>query len=496
MEKVAIANRGEIAVRIARACRDAGLVSLLLCSEVDRNSLAARVCDEVFVMRGLGPRDAYLDVDAVVAAALQRGADALHPGYGFLSENARLAESCTVAGITFIGPSARHIDTLGNKNQARAAMASSGVPLVQGSDPLESLDEARAAAERIGYPLLIKASMGGGGRGMRRVTRAADLASAFESARSEARSAFGSPAVFLEKYVERPRHIEVQIAADKHGNVVHLFERECSVQRRFQKLIEEAPSSFLDEATRHAMGQAAVRGAQAIGYDSLGTFEFLVDADRSFYFLEVNTRLQVEHPVTEEITGIDLVRLQMDVASGKPLPFRQEDIAMRGWAFEARVTCEDATVDFLPQPGRLAELSLPQGPGLRIDTGFFSGAEIPPYYDSLIAKIVVSGADREEARRRMLRALEETVIGGVPSSVPFHRWAFANEAFARGDLSTHFIEEQGWAAQAVSLDEDTRTLAAALVAVEMQRRLPAQPYANGEAATRWRLAGRTALQGP
>jgi len=476
-QKIAIANRGEIAVRVARACRDLGIRSVLLCAEVDRDSLAARHADEVHVMRGLGPRDAYLDVGAVVEAARRAGAQALHPGYGFLSENRALSQGCADAGIVFIGPSPGQIEVLGDKNRARAAMAAHGVPVVPGTEePLADVDEAVRRASEIGFPLLLKASKGGGGRGMRRVDRAEDLPQAFASAQSEARTAFGAPDVYLERYIERPRHIEIQIAADRHGSAVYLFERECSIQRRFQKMIEEAPSPFLDPETRRRMGDAAVAGARGIGYESLGTFEFLVDAQRNFYFLEVNTRLQVEHPVTEEITGVDLVRLQIELAAGAKLPFRQEDLSVRGWAFEARVTCEDPYAGFMPQPGRIEVFEPPAGPGVRVDTCAFSGAVIPAFFDSLVAKLIVRGDTREEARQRMLRALDEMRVAGLPTTIPFHQWAFGLDAFARGELNTHFLEDHRWTGQEAAVaDPATRRLAAALAAVDVYRRHHATP---------------------
>jgi acetyl-CoA carboxylase biotin carboxylase subunit len=512
-KRLLIANRGEIAVRVIRACRDLGITSVLLCAAADRASLGARLADEVALQTDCPPREAYLDVERVVRAARQHKVDALHPGYGFLSENPALARACDEAGIVFVGPAPEHIAMLGNKNEARARMGASGVPLVPGTErPLATVEEALAAADAIGWPLLLKASMGGGGRGMRRARNAAELREAFASAQSEARTAFGSGDVYLERYLERPRHIEIQVVADGHGNVVHLFERECSIQRRFQKMIEEAPSSAVSPALRRRMGEAAVRGARAIGYRNLATFEFLLDADGNFYFLEVNTRLQVEHPVTEEITGIDLVKTQIEIAAGHPLPFDQEEITLRGWAFEARLTCENPYQNFLPEPGLLTTVELPAGPGVRVDGWVYSGLTVPPYFDSLLAKLIVRGATREEARQRMLRALDETLINGVHTSVPFHRWAFAREAFARGDLSTHFLDEQGWgqhgAAQhlgvngkAVAPPMPPEALAAALAAIAMRERQGAQPAsarASGttsqdqalQAAVRWREAGR------
>ncbi|NDD31181.1 MAG: ATP-grasp domain-containing protein [Proteobacteria bacterium] len=495
--RMLIANRGEIAVRIIRACRDRGITPILLCAEVDRASLAARLADEVHCATGMGPRETYLDIETVVRAARAVNADCVHPGYGFLSENPNLSAACAAAGITFIGPSPEQIRLLGNKNAARRQMAESGVPVVPGSDaPLESLDEALAQADTIGYPVLLKASNGGGGRGMRKVFSPEQMPDAFSSARSEAQAAFGSADVYMERYIARPRHVEMQIAADAHGNAVYLFERECSIQRRFQKMVEEAPSPALDDVTRRRMGEAAVTGARAIGYQSLGTFEFLVDENRNFYFLEVNTRLQVEHPVTEEITGIDLVCLQIDIAAGLPLPFTQDQLSFHGWAFEARITCENVFVNFVPDPGRIEHLELPQGPGVRVDGQIYTGAVIPPFFDSLMAKLIVRGADREEARRRMLRALDEFVVVGTHSSLPFHRWVFRHEAFVRGDLSTHFLDEHDWTGSAKQLAASqvsarAAQIAAALAALSTPA-MSALPRATADidASANWRMAAR------
>mgnify|MGYP006277374147 CR=1 FL=1 len=496
-KRMLIANRGEIAVRIVRACHDRGITPILLCAEVDRASLAARLADEVYSVSGGGPRDIYLDIPGVIRAARAVNADCLHPGYGFLSENPLLSAACAEAGITFIGPSADAIRLLGNKNAARQQMIASGVPVVPGSDgPIADLETAQREAERIGYPVLIKASNGGGGRGMRRVTSSAQLRDAFFSARSEAQAAFGSGDVYMERYIARPRHVEMQIAVDVHGNAVYLFERECSVQRRFQKMIEEAPSPALDDETRRKMGEAAVRGAVSIGYHNLGTFEFLVDEERNFYFLEVNTRLQVEHPVTEQITGVDLVCLQIDIAAGLPLPFKQEEVRFGEWAFEARITCENVFANFVPDPGRVEYVEFPQGPGVRVDGQIFPGAVIPPYFDSLMCKLIVRGRTREEARMRMLRALDEFIIAGVHSSLPFHRWAFRQEAFAKGDLSTHFLEEQDWdgfvrAHGGKGSPEEIARMAAALAVLGLKMpEAPPRATEDEMAAAAWRMAAR------
>lgn len=496
--RMLIANRGEIAVRIVRACRDRGITSVLMCAEVDRESLAARLADEVheIAQKGPSPRDVYLDVGGIIDVARVTRCDALHPGYGFLSENPEFSSACRDAGVTFVGPGPEQIQLLGNKNAARSQMARHGVPVVPGSEsPLKNVDEALAEAHRIGYPVLLKASMGGGGRGMRHVTAPEQLIDAFSSARSEARLAFGLDDIYLERYIARPRHVEVQVAADADGHAVHLFERECSIQRRFQKMIEEAPSPAINEETRHRMGEAAVRGASSIGYQNLGTFEFLVDEQRNFYFLEVNTRLQVEHPVTEEITGVDLVSLQIDLAAGRPLPFRQSDLTWSGWSFEARITCEDPYHNFVPEPGRVQCLELPQGPGVRLDGCIYPGSIVLPHFDSLMAKLIVRGATREEARLRMLRALDELVIIGPPTTIPFHRWAFSSPAFASGDLSTHFLEENDWAGHANAhrsngVAPDIARLAAALAALGVPSAVTGIGADQDTAARQWRLASR------
>ena len=537
--KVLVANRGEIAVRIMQTLQQMGVTAAAVYSSVDRAALHVQAADVAWPLErgeegeaafpppspetfpagasggsppgpdpgsppghGLrGPTSQpYLDGERLVALALEHGVDAIHPGYGFLSENPEFAAACEAAGLKFIGPSAEHIRLLGHKNEARARMAASGVPIVPGTDrPIATLTEAFVEADRIGYPLLLKAAMGGGGRGMRRVRVPEELSDAFSTARSEAATAFGCGDVYLEHYIERPRHVEIQVAVDAHGNGVHLFERECSVQRRFQKMIEEAPSPAVDEALRRRMGEAAVAGACSIGYTTLCTFEFLLDPEGRFYFLEVNTRLQVEHPITEIIAGVDLVCLQIRLAAGEPLPFTQEDLTPRGWAFEARINAENPLGGFLPEPGRIHRLELPQGPGVRVDAAVREDSDISPFYDSMVAKLIVSGATREEARRRMLRALDEFRVVGPHTTIPFHQWAFSNEAFAAGDLSTHFLDEQGWARYAQEAREGhspDEAVAAALAAIHMEQRGEAPPPVAVAAvvetgANPWRDAGRT-----
>lgn len=487
--RVLIANRGEIALRLVRACRDLGIGSAILFPEADRTTLAVRLADVAIPVAGSEPRQAYLDIARVLDAARRAGADAVHPGYGFLSENADFARACQEAGLVFIGPPPEAIEQLGDKNRAREVMAAAGVPLVPGSSALPDLDTAVAEAARIGYPVLIKAAAGGGGRGMRLAQDERELRRSMPQAESEARAAFGNGSVYLEKYLVRPRHVEIQVAVDGEGRAVHLYERECSVQRRFQKMLEEAPSPLLDPDTRKAMGEAAVRGAQAAGYRNVGTFEFLVDQDKRFYFLEVNTRLQVEHPVTEELLGLDLVQAQVRLAAGEPLPWSQEDLRPRGWALECRIAAEDPEQGFLPALGRVSELRFPAGPGVRVDSHLYAGYEVPPHFDSLIAKVVTFGSDREQARRRMLRALDEFLVGGVRTTLPFHRALLQHPAFVAGDLSTGFLAEHfpSFASQPGQDHEELAALATALELHALGGAVDQDLAAAGEAAARaWR----------
>jgi acetyl-CoA carboxylase biotin carboxylase subunit len=493
--RVFVANRGEIAVRLIRACHDLGLEAAVLFPEADRDSLPVRMADTALRVPTppAGPRAAYLDIPTVVEAALRSGAQAVHPGYGFLAENAAFARACAEAGLVFIGPPPEAIEALGDKNRARSLMKAAGVPVVPGTETSVELDQALAAAAEIGYPVLIKAAGGGGGRGMRLARSEQDLRSLFPQARSEARAAFGNPSLYLEKYLEHPRHIEIQVVADRYGRALHLGERECSIQRRFQKMIEEAPSPFVDPDLRHQMGQAAVRGALEAGYSSLGTFEFLVDSARNFYFLEVNTRLQVEHPVTEEISGIDLVTTQIRLAAGEPLPWRQEEIRLEGWAIECRITAEDPAAGFLPLAGWVQEVTLPGGPGIRVDSHLYPGYEVSPYFDSLLAKVIARGRHREEARHRMLRALGELALSGLQTSQPFHQAVLQHPAFVAGDLSTHFVAEH-FAGFAPGLEERDLEMAALAAVWETHRRggMPREDLrrAAEEEARRWQMAGR------
>ena len=439
--KILIANRGEIAVRVIRACREMGITAVAIFSEVDRDALHVRLADEAYPIGPAPASQSYLSIPKILEAAQASGAEAIHPGYGFLSENPLLPEACEKAGITFIGPGAGAMRMMGNKVTARAAMIAAGVPVTPGTGILpDDPAAARKAVGEIPFPILIKAAAGGGGKGMRIVKSAGEMESALAQARSEARSAFGDPSVYGERYVTRPRHIEVQILADTQGTVLHLGERECTIQRRHQKLIEESPSPVVDAATRARLGEMAVRAAKAAGYVGAGTCEFLRDDDGSFYFMEMNARLQVEHPVTEMVTGRDLVKLQIRIAAGLPLGFEQDQTAPRGWSMECRIFAEDPARNFMPSPGRIGTLRVPAGPGIRDDGGVYQGYRVPLEYDPMISKLVSWGQTREEAIARMRRALDEYRIEGVRTTIPFHRRVMRHPAFLRGDMDTSFIE--------------------------------------------------------
>jgi acetyl-CoA carboxylase biotin carboxylase subunit len=465
LEKILIANRGEIAVRVLRCCRELGIPTVAVYSDADRQGLHVRYADEA---RRIGPPPAsqsYLQIEALLEAARQTGARAVHPGYGFLAENPEFARRCREAGLIFVGPPPEAMALLGDKAAARRVARQAGVPIVPGSEILQDQAEAAREAEAMGYPLVIKAAAGGGGKGMRVVRRPADLASAFREAKSEAGSSFGDPSVYLERYLERPRHVEFQILADGAGNVLHLGERECSVQRRHQKLIEESPSSLLDDKLRREMGAAAVALARASSYVNAGTVEFLVDVSGKFYFLEVNARLQVEHPVTEMVTGWDLVRLQLLIAGGGQIPFHQEDVSLRGWAMEFRISAEDPFSDFLPSSGPIRFLRPAGGPGVRDDTGVYSGAAVSAFYDPLIAKLIVWGEDRKSCLRRAERALAEYQVDGVATTLPFFRWVVRDRHFQAGDIDTGYIDRH-WKSfvEARSEASDGRRAQAALAA--------------------------------
>ncbi len=439
--KILIANRGEIAVRIIRACRELGVATVVAYSEADRHSLPVEMADEAICI-GPAPSDkSYLNIPNLVSAALISGAEAIHPGYGFLSENAYLAEVCEQCQIVFIGPSARTIEQFHDKAAARERMRAAGLPILPGVDrPVYTLDAAQRAAAEIGFPVMVKACAGGGGRGLRPAFNEADLARNFPVAQMEAQSAFGNGGLYLETLVEGARHVEVQVLVDRYGKAVHLGERDCSLQRRHQKIVEESPCVALDPQVRSEMGERAAAAAAAVGYEGVGTIEFLVDARGCYYFIEMNTRIQVEHPVSEMITGIDLVKWQMRVAAGEPLGFDQSAVAPRGHAIECRVNAEDPEQAFVPQSGLIAQYTAPGGPGIRVDTHLFPGYLMPPYYDSLLAKVIVWGSDRREAVARMARALEEFKIVGVTTNIPFHLRLLANPDFLEGRFDTHFVE--------------------------------------------------------
>ncbi len=442
-KKVLVANRGEIALRVIRACRELGIQTVAVYSEADRESLHVRFADDDVCIGPAPARESYLRIPRLIAAAEITGADAIHPGYGFLAENAEFAETCAASNITFIGPTPEQIRVMGDKAAARKAMADVGVPIIPGTPgPVEDAEEALGLAREIGFPVIIKAAAGGGGKGMRVAKNAEDFARSFQLARSEALSAFGNGDVYVEKYLARPRHIEFQIMGDKHGNTIHLGERDCSVQRRHQKLIEEAPSPIMTPELRERMGEAAVRGAKSIRYVGAGTIEMLYNEDGSFYFMEMNTRIQVEHPVTEMLTGIDLVKEQIRVAAGEKLSVKELP-PLRGHVIECRVNAEDPARNFQPSPGKIEVFHPPGGPGVRLDTHVYAGYTVPPFYDSLIAKLIVQGRDRQEAIRRMHMALESFIIEGVTTTIPFLGRVMMHKKFQAGDVDTKFLEREG-----------------------------------------------------
>lgn len=505
--KVLIANRGEIAIRIIRACRDLNIVPIAVYSEADNSSLHVRLADEAYRIGPAASTESYLKIDAIVAAAKQSGADGVHPGYGFLAENAQFARAVTDAGLTFIGPPASVIELMGSKISARRIAEESGVAVVPGTtDSLKSIDDARRVAERFGYPIMIKAASGGGGKGMRLVTSEEELDAAFQLAITESAAAFGDSQVYLEQAIIRPRHIEIQIFADTYGNVVHLGERECSIQRRHQKLVEECPSPIGNPQLRARMGEAAIKIARAVGYVGAGTVEFLVANGASgreeFYFLEMNTRLQVEHPVTELVTGLDLVCEQLKVASGAQLSFTQQDISWHGHAIECRIYAEDAEEDFMPSPGIISALHIPDGAGVRNDGGVYSGMEVSLYYDPLISKLAVWGASRAEAIDRMSRALDEYYIGGIKTTLGFLRRLIRDQEFARGRLDTGFIEafNERSAHKKISpnyeqqREEDLAMIAAGLAYAKADTRKEncSQPNEPHDKGSKWLSAARQA----
>jgi pyruvate carboxylase subunit A len=464
IKKILVANRGEIAVRVLRACREMGIESVAVFSDADKDALFAKYADEALPIGPASAAASYLNIPKIIEAAKQSGADAVHPGYGFLAENPQFAAACEQTGIRFIGPSSRVLELVGDKIAARRTMMNSGIPVVPGTNEcITDPDQARSAARAIGYPVIVKPSGGGGGIGMAVAADEAELMQALQSAQAIAGTTFGISDIYIEKYLHSPRHVEFQILGDSSGSVVHLGERECSIQRRHQKLIEESPSTALTPAMRAEMGDAAVHAARSVGYEGAGTVEFLV-ADGKFYFLEVNARIQVEHPVTEMVTGIDIVKAQIQIASGMPHGIRQEEVRIHGAAIECRINAEDPLNDFVPAPGIIKASYPPGGAGIRVDSGICGAGSIPPFYDSMIAKLIAWGRDREEAIRRMRRALQEYILVGIRSNIPFHLAVMQNERFLRGELSTHFIAAES------SLAEDMRRIAERQRA--LQDRLP------------------------
>jgi acetyl-CoA carboxylase biotin carboxylase subunit len=505
--KILIANRGEIAVRIVRACREMGIRAVAVYSEADRASLHVRLADEAYPIGPAPSRESYLVIEKMIGVARHAACDALHPGYGFLAENAALARACAAAGITFIGPSPEAMEQLGSKTAARHLAREAGVATVPGTlDPIEKREDLRKFAESVGFPLVLKAVAGGGGKGMRMVEREAELDAAWRDATSEAQNSFGDGRLYLEKYLLRPRHIEIQVLGDQHGQVIHLGERECSVQRRHQKVIEESPSPIMTSELRRAMGEAAVSLARAGRYTNAGTVEFLVDAERKFYFLEMNTRLQVEHPVTELVTSVDLVKLQIRIAAGEALPFRQQDVALRGHAIECRIYAEDPDNNFFPSPGKILQRRLPGGPGIRLDDGVYAGWTVPNDYDPMLGKLISWGSDRDEAIARLRRALDEYFASGIKTNVALFRRILATSDFQSGALYTSWLDDFLRTERKNSREtpnfsqdpgsssgrgEDAAILAAALWHSSQSR--PPRIFASDNHAvpeSRWKLVGR------
>ncbi|PGL72405.1 acetyl-CoA carboxylase biotin carboxylase subunit [Bacillus sp. AFS055030] len=443
MKKVLIANRGEIAIRIIRACKELNIETVAIYSEGDKEALHVQMADEAYCVGPKLSKDSYLNMTNIISIAKLTGCDGIHPGYGFLSENASFAELCTECNVKFIGPTADSISKMGTKDVARETMKEAGVPVVPGSQGIiESVEDGKKIAAEIGYPVIIKATAGGGGKGIRVAKDENELVKGIQITQQEAQTAFGNPGVYLERYITDFRHVEIQVLADEHGNTIHLGERDCTIQRRLQKLVEEAPSPVLDEETRQKMGQAAVRAAEAVNYWGAGTVEFIYEPQtKNFYFMEMNTRIQVEHPVTEYISGIDLIKQQLLIAKGHPLKITQSDVSLKGWSIECRINAENPDKNFMPSPGKIISYLPPGGPNVRVDSAVYSGYTIPPYYDSMIAKVIVHGKTREEAIAIMIRALEEFVVEGIYTTIPFHLNLLQNEIFVKGKYNTKFLEE-------------------------------------------------------
>ncbi len=497
--KVLVANRGEIAVRIMRTLREMNIKSVAVFSEPDRESIHVRYADEAYCVGPAASAESYLVIDKILAVAKESGAEAIHPGFGFLSENSDFAEACEKAGIVFIGPRSYAINAMGSKTHARKLMEKAGVPLVPGAkDAIEDPQEALALAKEMGFPVLIKAAAGGGGKGMRRVDGEAEFVASFEGARREALNAFGNGDVYVEKFVVRPKHVEFQVLADQHGNCIHLFERDCSVQRRHQKIIEETPCPTILPETREKMGEVAIAAAKAVDYVGAGTVEFLLDVDQSFYFLEMNTRLQVEHPITEMVTGIDLVRWQLKIANGEKLTLKQEDLEMRGAAVEARIYAEDPENKFMPSPGLITNIREPSGPWVRVDSGVYSGSTVPVHYDPMIAKLIVWGEDRQHAINRMQRALSEYVVAGITTNIEFHQEILDTPEFREGHYDTNWVPKYMEEREKV---ENEETVAFCEMAAVVARHLKDEAIAkqgassngtpvNGAAKNGWKEYGR------
>lgn len=490
-KKILVANRGEIAVRVMRACHELGIKPVAVFSDADRRSLHVRMADEAWHIGASPSSESYLLMDRIIDVAKKSGVDAIHPGYGFLSENAVFAQACADAGLVFIGPTPHAISAMGSKLGARQLMMAAGVPVVPGTlEPVREEAEARRIAHEIGYPVMLKASAGGGGKGMRLVHSEDELVSALRAARSESIRSFGDDAVYIEKFVNKPRHVEMQVFGDNHGNFVHLFERDCSIQRRHQKVVEESPCPVLRDDVRQRMAEVAVKAARAVNYVGAGTIEFLIDDQQNFYFLEMNTRLQVEHPVTELVTGFDLVHAQIAVAEGKPMPFRQEQIVQRGAAIECRVYAEDPFAGFAPSPGPISELREPGGPWVRIDGGAYRGWEVPIFYDSLIAKLCVWGSTRQEAIRRMHRALGEYVVKPIRTTIPFHRMVMENPRFIAGDYTTGFIGQEYPNLVAPEPQNPEALALVAALAQTRRERSAAPSVVTEQQGSSWRMTGR------
>jgi len=488
--KILIANRGEIAVRVIRACRELGIGSVAVYSDADRTALHVLKADEAYWIGPSAAAESYLNIDRILEAARQSGADAVHPGYGFLSENAEFARACAAAGVRFIGPAANAIEVMGSKTRARQQMEKAEVPFVPGtSRGVESVQEAQETAAQLGYPVMLKAAAGGGGKGMRRVESEAEMPSAVAGAQSEAQRAFGSGEVYLEKAILNPRHIEIQVLADEHGNCIHLGERDCSIQRRHQKVLEESPSPAVNAAMRSRMGEIAVRAAKAVGYTNAGTIEFLADASGNFYFLEMNTRLQVEHPVTELVYGVDLVQLQIRVAAGEKLPFSQQDLRPRGHAIECRIYAEDE--NYFPSPGKITTLSEPAGPGIRLDSGIYEGWEVTVTYDPLLAKLIAFGETRQQTIARLRRAIDEYFIGGIKTNLSLFRRILSDPAFVAGHADTGYLERLPRPPQAkADGDQEIAAIAAAIfTTLDAQKNGKSAPRVT--ASSRWKKTART-----